>query len=184
MLQVRASNGCSQPQKPAPKWSAPTPNQSAPNRPRPKSHNHCAEVLVSLSPDVIVSAGSSLATREIQQRTRAVPIIFIAIGDPIITGVVKNVGHPEGNTTGVANFYVSIIGKWVELLKEAAPQVTRIALIYNPQLYNPPLGQDDGDHGYLAAIEEDARVLGMRPIKMPYHDAIDIVHGIEAFAAE
>jgi len=137
-----------------------------------------AAELVKLAPDVIVTGGGP-ATRAVQQRTRAIPIVFVSVGDPVDSGIVKSQARPEGNATGVTNHYVSIGGKWLELLKGAAPRIERVALIYNPQL-----ASDKDRQGTFSAIEEAARALAVKAIKLPFRDALDIVHGIEAFAAE
>jgi putative ABC transport system substrate-binding protein len=133
---------------------------------------HAAE-LVSLSPDVIVTT-TSAATRAAQQQTHTIPIVITGVGDPVGNGLVKSFARPEGNTTGVTSRLPSIGGKWLELLKEAAPGLARVALIYNA---NP-------DVGYFPSIEEAARRLAVTAIKTPYRDAVDLVHGIDAFASE
>jgi putative tryptophan/tyrosine transport system substrate-binding protein len=97
----------------------------------------------------------------------------------LASGVVKNIARPEGNTTGVTNLFDSIAGKWVELLKEAVPSIANVGLIYNAQLVVPAAG----GYGYLLSIEEAARAIGVQAIRIPYRDAIDIVRGIDAFAA-
>jgi putative ABC transport system substrate-binding protein len=72
----------------------------------------------------------------LQQATRTVPIVFVAIADPVRTGVVLSLAHPGGNITGLTNFQASIGGKWLELLKEIAPRTTRVALIFNPDTHS------------------------------------------------
>jgi putative tryptophan/tyrosine transport system substrate-binding protein len=139
-------------------------------------HDYATE-LVRLSPDVIVTAASA-TTREMQRQTRTIPIVITGAGDPGASGFVKNIAHPEGNTTGITNLYASIGGKWMELLKQAVPGVERVGLIYNPEL-NPASGSV-----YIPSAEEAARLLGVKSIRLPYQDAVDLVHGIEGFAAE
>jgi putative ABC transport system substrate-binding protein len=136
-----------------------------------------AAELVSLPSDVIVTGGAAM-TRAVQQQTQTIPIIITAVGDPVVNGIVKSLARPEGNTTGVTNLYASIGGKWLELLKEAAPQVERVALLYNGE-FTP----HDG-YGYFPSIEEAAGALGVQTIKLPYRDAVDIVRATDAFAAE
>ena len=87
--------------------------------------------LVQSAPDAIV-VNSTPAARAFQQATRAVPIVFVAIADPVRTGVVLSLAHSGGNITGFTNFEASMGGKWLELLKEVAPRTTRVALIFNP----------------------------------------------------
>ena len=137
-----------------------------------------AAELVGLAPDVIVTAAGP-AIRAAQQQTQTIPIIFTAGGDAVAAGLVGSLARPEGNITGFSNFEPSIAGKWLELLKEAAPRLTRVALIFNPEL----LGSLAAPH-YLSAIEAAAPGLGVQPIKTPIRNAVDIVHAIDAFAAE
>ena len=88
---------------------------------------HAAE-LIALAPDVIV-ASSSQAVAALLQATRAIPIVFESIADPIGAGFVESLGQPGGNATGFMNFEYSISGKWLELLKEIAPRITRVAVL-------------------------------------------------------
>ena len=68
----------------------------------------------------------------VQQRTQTIPIVFLSVGDPVASGVVGSIARPERNTTGFTNLFPSIAGKWLELLKEAAPRVADW-LIFNPR---------------------------------------------------
>jgi putative ABC transport system substrate-binding protein len=141
-----------------------------------------AAELVSLAPDVIATGGT-LASRAVQQQTQTIPIVFAAVGDPVANGFLKNIARPEGNITGVTNRFNSIPTKWLELLKEAAPWIERVALIYNPQ---PQVTLDDPGpgSGSFPLIEEAAQALAVKTVKLPYRDALDIVREIDAFAAE
>ena len=134
-----------------------------------------AAELVSFDPDVIVTGGTQ-ATTAMQQQTQTIPIVFVAVGDAFVSGIVENVARPEGNTTGITDRYASIGGKIVELLKEVAPNVKRVALVYDAQFIPNETG--------LALIEEAGRVLGVQTIKIPYRNAVDLTHSIDAFAAE
>jgi putative ABC transport system substrate-binding protein len=134
-----------------------------------------AAELVSLAPDVIVTT-TDAATRAVQQQTQTIPIVITGVGDPVASGLVKSFARPEGNTTGVTSRLSSIGGKWLELLKEAAPRVARIALIYNAQATPEVL--------YFPSIEEAARLFAVTVIKTPYRDTLDLVRGIDAFASE
>ena len=134
-----------------------------------------AAELVSLAPEVIVTSGSE-QTLMLQRQTQTIPLVTTGVGDAVANGIVKSLARPEGNTTGVTNLFASIGSKWLELLKEAAPRVERVALIYNPQITSEP--------GYFPLIEEAARRLAVTTIKTPYRDAVDLVHGIDAFASK
>jgi putative tryptophan/tyrosine transport system substrate-binding protein len=86
---------------------------------------------VNLAPDVIVTASNS-ATTIVSQQTRTIPIVFTSATDPIETGLVRNMARPGGNVTGFTQLEVGFLGRYVELLKEIAPQVTRIAALHSP----------------------------------------------------
>src|SRR5215510_3545311 len=91
------------------------------------SRRYAAE-LVALAPDVIL-ASASAAMGALQQTTRTVPIVFVSIIDPVGAGFVESLAHPGGNATGFMQFEYSLSGKWLELLKEIAPGVTRTAVL-------------------------------------------------------
>ncbi len=132
-----------------------------------------AAELVRLHPDVIVAATGTAITA-VQELTRAIPIVMVGAGDVFETGLVKNLTHPEANITGVTNTFGSIGGKWLELLKEAAPTVQRVALIRS-EISN---GQT-----YIPSIKEAARASAMQVVDVRYRNAVDLVHAIDAFAA-
>ncbi|MGC2715555.1 MAG: ABC transporter substrate-binding protein, partial [Pseudolabrys sp.] len=87
--------------------------------------------LVALGPDVIFSIGSS-STALLQQATRTIPIVFMNVADPVGAGSVESMAHPGGNITGFSNFEYSMSGKWAELLKQIAPNVTRALVLRDP----------------------------------------------------
>jgi putative ABC transport system substrate-binding protein len=133
-----------------------------------------ADELVSLAPDVIVVV-SGPAAQALLQRTRTIPIVFTNVGDPVAVGLLKNIARPEGNATGITNQYQSLGGKWLELVKEAAPRTTRVALLFAPENVNDQ---------YFSVIDAAAEVLGVKAIRTPYRDAAELERGIDAFAAE
>ncbi len=90
-----------------------------------------AKELVALQPDLIVSP-TTPSTAALLQQTRAIPIIFVLVADPIGSGFVASFPRPGGNATGFINFEPTIAGKWLELLKEIAPRVNRAAILFNP----------------------------------------------------
>ena len=138
-----------------------------------------AAELVSLAPEVIVVSSWRCgddrgATADEDHSDR-----LHGGGDPVVNGLVQNIARPEGNTTGFSNYEPSIAGKWLELLKEAAPRLTRVALIFNPELSSTAVGP-----AYISLIEAAAPAFAVQTIKLPVRDAIDIVRAIDAFAAE
>jgi putative tryptophan/tyrosine transport system substrate-binding protein len=90
-----------------------------------------AAELVALAPDVIVSH-TTAAIRALRQTTSSIPIVMAAINDPVEQGVVSSLAHPGGNITGFTFMDFQMVGKWLEMLKEAAPGVSRAVLIFNP----------------------------------------------------
>jgi putative ABC transport system substrate-binding protein len=95
-----------------------------------KANDYAAE-LVSLAPDVLV-ANSSPAVAALQQRTRTIPIVFAQVVDPVSAGFVENLARPGGNITGFVSLDYAFGAKWLELLKEIAPRVARVAFLFNP----------------------------------------------------
>jgi putative ABC transport system substrate-binding protein len=91
-----------------------------------------AAELVALAPDVLL-ANSTPATRALQQATNTIPIVFAQVLDPVASGLMTSLARPSGNVTGFTNFEVSMGSKWLELLKEVSPRITRVALIFNRQ---------------------------------------------------
>jgi putative tryptophan/tyrosine transport system substrate-binding protein len=91
-----------------------------------------ARELVQLNPDALVSI-STPATAALQAETRTIPIVFAWVSDPVGSGFVSSLAHPGGNITGFLNIEASVVGKWLTLMREIAPQVSRIGFLYNPQ---------------------------------------------------
>ena len=90
-----------------------------------------AAELVALAPDVIVGQTTPVI-RALRQATSSIPIIMAAVSDPVDQGFVSSLAHPGGNITGFALVDFQMVGKWLEMLKEAAPGVSRAALMFNP----------------------------------------------------
>src|SRR5262245_3473671 len=133
-----------------------------------------AEELVRLAPDAIV-AGSRPSALALLQRTRTIPIVFFNVGDPVEGGILKNIARPEGNATGATSLYHSIAGKWLELLKEAAPRTSRVALVFVPGIVGEV---------YFPVIDAAATALGMKVVRTPYRNGTELEGAIDAFAAE
>ena len=91
---------------------------------------HVAE-LVALGPDLIMTVGS-VTLAPLMQATRTIPIVFVNIADPVGAGFVQSLARPGGNATGFTNFEYSMSGKWLDLLKQIAPHVTRVAVLRDP----------------------------------------------------
>jgi putative ABC transport system substrate-binding protein len=132
-----------------------------------------AAELVSLGPDVIfVSSGSALAA--VQKTTRTVPIVFVNVSDPVGAGYVASLARPGGNTTGFTLFEYSIGGKWLELLKQLVPGVTRAAVIRDPSITSGT--------GQFGAIQAVAPPLGVELTPIDARDGNEIEHAIAGSA--
>jgi len=132
-----------------------------------------AAELVALSPDVVLASSGSIVGA-FQQASRTVPIVFVTTIDPVGGGWVESLSRPGTNATGFASFEFSMSGKWLELLKEIAPGVKRVAVIRDPLV---PAGS-----GGLAAIQTVAPSLGVELTPVGVRDAGEIEHAIAAFA--
>ena len=137
-----------------------------------------AAELLGLAPDAIVTT-TLAATRAMQEQTQSIPIIFTGVGgDPVAAGVVSSIARPDGNATGFTNLFNSISGKWVELLKSAAPHLTRVALLFNPAATPLP------PRGYIARAEEAAPALAVQLIQMPVRNDLELERAIDAFGGD
>jgi putative ABC transport system substrate-binding protein len=132
-----------------------------------------ATELVALAPDVILASGTPAAT-PLLQATRTAPIVFVQVVDPVGAGLVANLAQPGGNATGFTVSEYGISGKWLELLKEVAPSVTRVAVLRDPAT--------SSGIGYLAAIQSVAPSLAMGLTPVGVSDAAEIERGVTAFA--
>ena len=132
-----------------------------------------AAELVELAPDVILSAGSP-SVAALQQTTRTVPVVFVGVVDPVSSGFVDSLAQPGGNITGFHVYEYSISGKWLALLKEIAPNVTRAAVIRDAAL--------TAGGGQLGVIQAVAPSVGAEVIPISVRDAGEIEHAITAFA--
>jgi len=107
-----------------------------------------ARDLVALAPEVILASGT-IATQALRDTTRAIPIIFVGLSDPVATGIVSNLARPEANVTGFMTYEHSIAGKWLSLLKDVAPTLTRVAILFHPEATYAPFyvrtAQDAGE---------------------------------------
>jgi putative tryptophan/tyrosine transport system substrate-binding protein len=91
-----------------------------------------AAELVRLTPDLII-ANSTLCLKAVRDETSTIPTVFLVVGDPVGQGFVSSLAHPGGNITGFTAFEFEIGGKWLELMKEIAPDVRRIVFMFNPE---------------------------------------------------
>jgi putative tryptophan/tyrosine transport system substrate-binding protein len=132
-----------------------------------------ASELIALGPDVVM-AFTSAAVTALRQATSTVPIVFAVVADPVGAGYVESLARPGGNVTGFAAQEYAVGGKWMELLKEIVPRLTRVAVLRDSAIAAGP-----GQFGALQAVAPSFGV-ELRPIDL--HDPSGIEHGIAAFA--
>jgi ABC-type uncharacterized transport system substrate-binding protein len=132
-----------------------------------------AAELVALAPDVILATAAA-AVAPLQQATRTVPIVFASVIDPVGAGFVRSLARPGGNTTGFTIFEYGISGKWLELLKQIAPGVTRVAVLRDPAI--------SSGIGQFAAIQGAAPPFGVEVSPVSVRDAEEIERDITEFA--
>jgi len=131
-----------------------------------------ATELAALAPDVIVASGSAAAA--ILQATRTVPIVFVSVPDPVGSGFVESLAQPGGNATGFIMFEYGLSAKWLELLKEIAPSVTRAAVLRDPAIV--------AGIGQFAVIQSAAPSVGVDVSAINMRDGAEIERAVTAFA--
>ena len=131
--------------------------------------------LVAQTPDIIVANGSEV-TSAVKSYTRAIPIVFVQVSDPVGLGVVESLAHPGGNVTGLTHFEYSVSEKWLQLLKEIAPSVSRVTVLLNSA--NPAA------NGHYRAIEAVARPLAVQTRLADVKTAAEIEDAISSLTSE
>jgi putative ABC transport system substrate-binding protein len=126
-----------------------------------------ARELIALQPSLILTQNTP-TTASVLQQTRSIPIIFATVSDPVGSGFVAGLAHPGGNTTGFIDMEALMSGKWLELLKEIAPGVARVAF-----LFNPPTSPGGGSY-FFGSFEAAAASFGVEAIKSPVHNASEL----------
>jgi putative tryptophan/tyrosine transport system substrate-binding protein len=132
-----------------------------------------AAELVALAPDVIFASGSA-GVGPMQRATRTIPIVFALVPDPVGSGFVDSLARPGGNITGFTSYDYGIGAKWLELLKEIAPSVTRVAVVRDPNI--------TAGIGLWAAIQSVSPSFGVELRPVDVRDAGEIERGLGAFA--
>jgi putative ABC transport system substrate-binding protein len=132
-----------------------------------------AKELLELQPDAVLAAATVAATA-VRQQTLSIPIVFVQVADAVSAGFVTNLARPEGNITGISNFEFSIGGKWLQIIKECAPTVSSVAVIFDPA--NPTWAP------YLRTVEAAAPKFGIQLTPAGVSNAADIKRDIIAFS--
>jgi putative ABC transport system substrate-binding protein len=133
-----------------------------------------AAELIALSPDVVLGLGYSIVSA-LQKATRSVPIVFASVTDPVGGGLVASLARPGGNATGFVTSEFGFAGKWLELLKEVAPRVTRVAVLRDPAVAS--------QIALFGSIQSVAPSLGVELRPIDARDAAEIERAVTAFAA-
>ena len=136
-----------------------------------------AKELVELKPDCVLGQ-STPVTAALMQATRIIPIVFVAVSDPIGSGFVASLAQPTGNVTGFTVLHASIAGKYLEMLKEMAPQLARVAIMYNPN--SVPAHGEFFSRPFIAS----ATKFKVRPITAEVHDPSEIENAIMKLGRE
>jgi putative ABC transport system substrate-binding protein len=133
-----------------------------------------ADELIAMGPDVILGASTPVAAA--LRKTRSIPVVFAVVTDPVDAGLVANPNRPEGNLTGFSNFEPSIGGKWLEILKELAPAITRLAIVFDPA--NSP----DISPFYRPSLEAAAGKFAVTLIDSPVHTRSEVERAVAGLA--
>jgi putative tryptophan/tyrosine transport system substrate-binding protein len=137
--------------------------------------NAYAAELVGLAPDALL-ASTAPAVIALRQQTRTIPIVFATVADPVGLGLVQSLARPGGNLTGFSSYDGAMIGKWLQLLKEIAPNVTRVAVVFSPETTAPAL--------LTSTIEGAGPSLEITVRPAPVHDDASIEEAIAVEAQE
>jgi len=132
-----------------------------------------AAELVTLAPDAIVTNGAA-GVAPLLEASRTVPIVFVTVADPVGAGFVSSLAHPGGNATGFLAVEYSVGGKWLEILREIAPDVTQVAVVRDPAI--------SAGIGLFGAIQSAAASLGVDVIPVDVRDPSGLEHAIAALA--
>jgi putative ABC transport system substrate-binding protein len=133
-----------------------------------------AKELVALQCEVIIGRSTPVVAALLKE-TRTIPIVFVVVVDPVGSGFTESLARPGGNVTGFQNYEFTMGGKWLELLRQVAPHVTRVAVIYNPTTV---------PYGFLRQLDATGPSLGLQPIHVPVRNAAEIDGAIATFAGE
>ena len=140
-----------------------------------RSAGPVVEELVALSPDVLVASSTAL-TREVLQRTRSIPTVFVLVADPVASGFAESLARPGANATGFLNFEASVASKWVQLLKEAIPDLAHVTLLFSPQ------AAAQGGGYFYPAFETAAAAIGITSSSAGVERQADLQPAIAAAA--
>ena len=133
-----------------------------------------AKELVAQQCEVILGRSTPVVAALLKE-TRTIPIVFVIVVDPVGSGFIASLARPGGNVTGFQNYEFTMAGKWLELLKQVAPHVTRVAMIYNPTTV---------PYEFVRQLEAVGPSLALQLVHVPVRDAAEIDSAIATFARE
>jgi putative ABC transport system substrate-binding protein len=145
------------------------------SRAEPDELKRSAQALIAFQPEVVVALGTP-RTAALRQQTGSIPIVFANVSDPVGAGFVASLARPGGNLTGFIDIEAAMGGKWVQLLKDIAPNVARVALLYNPAT------APGGGEFFLGPFKAAAAALGVEAIAPVVRDASELEAGMAAQA--
>src|SRR5262245_49534309 len=132
--------------------------------------------IVALAPDVILAQFTPMVAA-LRKQTESIPIVFVAVSDPVGEGFVNSLARPGGNVTGFTNTMSSLGGKWVELLHEAVPSLSQVGYLFNRAV------APGGGAYYMDALLSTAAALGIKAVQLELKNEEEIDHAIDTFAA-
>jgi putative ABC transport system substrate-binding protein len=135
-----------------------------------------AKELVELQPDLLIG-GNTTMVATLARETRKIPILFVQVADPVGSGLVQSLSRPGGNVTGFANFEFGMGAKWLDVLKQVAPRVAQVAVVFSPN--TAPYGRY-----FVEAIEAAAPIFAVQVSAAPARDPAELERTIASFAAK
>jgi putative ABC transport system substrate-binding protein len=144
----------------------------------PDRLSRLAKEIASFPPPDVILASTAQVAAAVQRETKTIPIVFVVVPDPISIGLVKSMARPGGNSTGFINMEATLGGKWVQLLKEIAPGLQRIAQMYNPNT------MATGASLHSETFDVAARALGIAPLTTLVRSTADVAQAIASLSRE
>ena len=141
----------------------------------PERMRIASEEIARVAPNAILVSGIG-PLRAMQRQTRVLPIVFVTVSDPVGQGFVASLARPGGNVTGFTNYELTMGGKWLQTLKEIAPQIARVAVISNPDT--------SAFASYLRSLDALSTSLRVKTVGAPVHDSEELERAISVFARE
>jgi putative ABC transport system substrate-binding protein len=132
-----------------------------------------ARELIQLKPDVIV-AGPTSAFLPVQRETQTIPIVFVSVSDPLGQGFVRSLSRPGGNATGFSNLEFSLVGKWLQIVKDATPRLRRVGLLISTRNASSP--------SWYRTFSEVAPTFAVEPVRLPLSDPAELESLVSTFA--